>query len=178
MNSHFPLCRCIIKLANHDIKTPLFCNSHFPWCRRIIKLANHDIKTPLFCNSHFPWCRRIIKLANHDIKTPLFCNSHFPWCRRIIKLASPMTLRPLYFVYICESHSESQTTEHFHQKQCTVCAACAGANADAVFRLLSSWNQFPWVSCILSPLCATTCHQQHQLWTLYEDWLTSVRLQM
>ena len=49
-----------------------------------------------------------------------------------------------YFVYICESCSQSKTAEHFLQKQCTVCAAFVDADKSFLERLLSGRSLFPW----------------------------------
>ena len=54
-----------------------------------------------------------------------------------------MTLGRLYFVYfICQSHSGSQTTEHFLQKQCTMCADFADADTSFLERLLPDQSLF------------------------------------
>ena len=47
-------------------------------------------------------------------------------------------------LYICESHSRSKTAEHILQKQCTVCAVFANADASFLERLLSGQSLFPW----------------------------------
>ena len=70
-----------------------------------------------------------------------------------------------FFVYICESHSQSKTAEHFLQKQCTVCAALADAHASFLERVFV-WSAFvSLVMSILPPLCrfcAATYHRQLQ----------------
>ena len=61
-----------------------------------------------------------------------------------LQLYRHTTLGRLYFVYICKSCSQSKTTEHFLQKQCTVCAAFADADMSFFERLLSGRSLFPW----------------------------------
>ena len=50
--------------------------------------------------------------------------------------------RMTIFVYVCESPFRLKTAEHFLQKQCTVCAAFADADAFFLERLLSGLSYF------------------------------------
>ena len=60
----------------------------------------------------------------------------------------------LFCLHICESCSRSKNIEHFLQKQCTMCAAYAGADMSFLERVLSvrSYQFVSLVSCILPPL--------------------------
>ena len=72
------------------------------------------------------------------------------------------TLKRLYFVYVCESCSRLKTAEHFLQKQCTMCAAFADANASFPEWLLSGQSLFPWFRAffLLFLFHAAIYHQQ------------------
>ena len=54
-----------------------------------------------------------------------------------------MTLGCLYFVHLLKSFW-IKTADYFLQKQWTMCAAFADADASFLERLLSGWSLFPW----------------------------------
>ena len=65
-----------------------------------------------------------------------------------------ITLRRLYFVYICYSRSGLKTTEHFLQKQHSVCAAFADAKVSFLEQLLSGRSLFPCFRAFFLPFVA------------------------